>query len=368
MSLHDNLKDLTMKFNVKIHATDAEIIGSIVSEENKCVDNAAFYIYRDGEYIDQQWYSEENSIKYAHHGIEGIYRIQGFVKDENGEIFQKLSGETPVFGDVISLSEFSEKVSKAQKPMPLHVSAGEYNFHCLYAPHPSSSIFVLLTAAVDRDKMPPPYFNRWGWKEQFPGKVFCISDPTLCLDPTISIGWYLGNQEHDATADMADLVKVLAGSVGVSEGNVITYGSSAGGFAAIMLGTYLDDAISVAINPQTDILKFSQQHVDKLLSTCFELTSFDERRFKERTNIAERLKIKSTRIILAQNVLDSHHWVNHYLPLAEQIDLPMAVSGFSKNKNYYSIIYRDSNGHAPETPEVFDELLGKIKSLLLKGV
>ena len=87
-------------------------------------------------------------------------------------------------------------------------------------------------------------------------------------------------------ASLAVLVGTIATKLGVSRENVVTYGSSAGGFASLMLSCRLGPATAVAINPQISVLEYSRRFVDDFLAAAFESKTPEQLSEEERKRLS----------------------------------------------------------------------------------
>lgn len=234
-------------------------------------------------------------------------------------------------------------------------------FECLYCGKPDAKrLFVLLSGAIDPQKEVWPRFNRWSWHQKFPGAVLNIADPTIALaSQDIRIGWYLGTTKYDWTCSMATLVQTFSAGLGIPTSNVIAYGSSAGGFAAMRLAAALGDATAVAINPQTNIFKYYPAYVETLLHTAFggmDVSSLSSR-IASRFLAAEALRVApQARCLLVQNTVDRHHFIYHYTPLCDELQIPLK-GGQAENGRYASVLYSSPQGHGAEPKEIVDSLI-----------
>jgi hypothetical protein len=240
------------------------------------------------------------------------------------------------------------------------VSIEEGRFDCLLLKKPTRRLFVLLSAAHDTQRYPLPYFDRWSWSEKFPGSVLCISDPTLYLAPEeLRIGWYIGTREHDWMEAMASLVKMLAGRLGISISNVICYGSSAGGFASLLLATRLGGATAVAINPQTDIFQYSKRFVDAFLRTAFEGVQADkliEEMPARFSAIAAFRNSSKAKCLIVQNTLDRSHFKRHFSPFCNAFQCSPANEAADTGR-IMTKLYRSESGHVAEPREMVPEIV-----------
>jgi hypothetical protein len=196
-----------------------------------------------------------------------------------------------------------------------------FTYQCLWRPHWTGEhdrLFVLFHGAQVRTEN-GPYWPRWSW--DFPGDVLAISDPTLdiSLDEDMTITWYAGSFGEYALEKITRIVKSVAKYKNIQEKDIVFYGSSGGGFAAIAASRYIPNSLAVSINGQTDILKYYSgpgsrfQALVRNVFPGFSVQSAYEKYF-ERFNLVETYKPREGRILYVQDKLDTHHYENHYLP------------------------------------------------------
>ncbi len=263
----------------------------------------------------------------------------------------------------LSWGEFSDL--DALRNAELHdgtftVSIDEGQFDCLLLRKRPPRLFVLLSGAHDVERYPLPQFDRWSWSERYPGSVLCISDPTLYLAPKkLRIGWYVGNREHDWMEAMASLVKMLAGRLGISINDVICYGSSAGGFASLMLATRLGCATAVAINPQTDIFQYSKRFVDEFLGVAFEGARNDSLIDEMPTRFSAIAAFKNSvnaKCLIVQNTLDVTHFKKHFSPFCYAFECSPTKESVDAGR-LITKLYHSESGHGAEPREMVPEIV-----------
>jgi hypothetical protein len=188
-----------------------------------------------------------------------------------------------------------------------------------------------------------------------------ISDPCHHLEgekPQTS--WYLGTEKTQAQKGLADIVRHIAQSQGLSTRQIIPYGSSAGGFAAIMLAASLGDATAVAINCQTTLWHFQSRGVFLLfLKTCFpslnakDILANGDARFDALLAVERHPKV---RCLYVQNTEDTAHWQPFFLPMCERFGLdPNAAH--SKSMQIETLVYNHQSGHGGEPIEMVPKIL-----------
>jgi hypothetical protein len=238
-------------------------------------------------------------------------------------------------------------------------------FECLLMRKNEPLLFVLLSGAHDPARKALPKFDRWSWSERFPGSVLCISDPTLYLDPEMHIGWYVGTAEQDWLRSMASLVRCIAQSLDVPTPSIICYGSSAGGFGALTLAAELGTATAVAINPQTDVTRYSARFVRKLLQVAFNgkrVAGLVPAELERLSSIAAFRGASEAKCILVQNLQDEEHYRAHFTPFCEAFSVPVAGGSDSAGR-INTIVFDAPNGHGAEPDELVPELVRRAVAL-----
>src|SRR5690606_29543505 len=109
------------------------------------------------------------------------------------------------------------------------VYADEGLFECKLNLRPEySRLFVALTSS-HAPTSPLPDFKKLGPHHQLPGSVLHVSDPTLFLDRTLSLGWYLGTVEHDWAQTLVRLVQHIAAKLSLAPEDIYVLGTAGAG-------------------------------------------------------------------------------------------------------------------------------------------
>ena len=227
----------------------------------------------------------------------------------------------------------------------------------------AKKLFVLFSGDAMRSKNSPPVFQRWTWDSYFPGHVLYIADPSLYLSEKVGLAWYVGTSDHDHFDVISEIIVSFADKLGIKHKDIVSYGSSGGGFAAIRLSLFLPSITAIAINPQTEITQYERKNVEKYLEVCFEKRTREQalKDFSTRISLLENSKIlRNRRIIYAQNDMDYHHYNEHYKPFCAKL----GFKGDSKDvddfetERFKSVIFSHEGGHTKaETQEVFTQMI-----------
>jgi len=223
----------------------------------------------------------------------------------------------------------------------------------------SGNIFILLSGARDPSTQPIPKFDRWKWKDKFPGITVNISDPSLYSnDKKLRIGWYIGSKTVDYTKEICEVVLRIAQHFNIKREKIFFYGSSAGGFAAIRMSSIIDGSTAIAINPQIDIRKYIQSQYNAFLKHSFQsthehITNEDLLRFDA---TIELKKTQNTKIIYAQNILDHSHFQDQYTYFCNEMEIEH-LGGFNPTQRFKTILFSSANGHGAEPNSLFPQLI-----------
>lgn len=321
-------------------------------------DLTAFYVFRNEERIFTQQYSTSHQIRFDTNGEPGIYRVLSFLRSSDGKIVSKYS--SPIFLNPRKISLIHPRKLQTED-RALQFEEASWKFSAVYFAGKCSKLFVMTTAAVERSKMTLPNFNRWTWAGagKYPGHVLCVADPTLDLNEDMKLGWYLGTESHDATDALCKLILQCADALGISKDQIVFWGSSGGGFAALSLASRIEGTTAVAINAQTDIFAYeSKRVVEMVRKVCFGDHSAEEikQRFSYRVDMSNAWKNnQSSKIIFIQNKLDAHHYNYHFQPLWRSLG-GNAEGGRAKNGRYFAWLYEDARGHGPESEQMLPEI------------
>lgn len=221
----------------------------------------------------------------------------------------------------------------------------------------ADKLFIMLNGAVDQVKTPLPVFARWNWGKILNGHVLAICDPTLYLNEKIRIGWFLGTSENHAIPGLVSLVKKAGNSLEIAASQRIFYGSSGGGFSAIVAAALCgNEGRAIAINPQTDIFAYYPKAVDAVIKALGDTAVTNSQLFPERWSaLAAMAKGRDAgsqpRLVIAQNTVDHFHYRNHFLPFVQKFGVPKS-GGVDAENSMMSIVYTSPEGHGAEPPEL----------------
>lgn len=358
----------------KIRSVKADIDGTKLVCQAELQDglegkvDLAFYVFRSEERVHIKWYSKDTWLEFDTADKPGYYRVAVFAKRDDGTV--EIVKSVPLFMNPLRVS--AEEFPQADPSLRAYLLEGpHWNVPVMYYPAAADAaaankkLFVMMPSAVERWRVRLPVFSRWTWasKGTFPGHVMCIADPTLALREGFGLAWCLGISSYPAIEEMATFVAEFARAKGIANEDVVFWGSSAGGFAALAMASRIAGSTAVAINAQTDALSYHvPEQVDLVREICFGGATEEQirGRFGNLVDMTARWKgLTSARAILIQNELDVHHYEAHFKPFWQAMGGSLQ-QGVSHAGLHLAWIYTDQNGHAPETPEMAQKIIGML--------
>ena len=202
---------------------------------------------------------------------------------------------------------------------------GEAHRYCFYLEMKAKGLPLMVfgQGMQIRKEITLPRYQRLDWASQLPYNILIFNDPTLFQSETLTLGWCTGTLEHPVLPTHLKIVELVRDFLNISNGKILFYGSSAGGFTSLMLASSLPGSSALVNNPQTDVFEFRRAGVQSLITTCFQGKSQDELRplMAERFSFVEHIKHGGyvPQIYYLQNLLDDDHYRYHLLPLLDAL-------------------------------------------------
>jgi Heparinase II/III-like protein len=338
----------------------------------------AIYLVRNGERVAVRGYACDREARFLGPHAAGRYVATGFCHDVDTDVRRKAYSkplaysrppppprpkdtEVPDPETVESIDALYAQL-RPDLSQRLDVCVGKLKYCILTGEKRNGRLFVLLRGAEPNPRKVLPRFSRFSWRDEFPGTVVCIADPTLYLDDDLLLGWYFGSPDHDVVGHVARIVEVICGKLGLAVADSVFYGSSGGGFAALQCAARLGrGATAIAINPQIEVLRYAVlRSVDNFLRVCTEGQTREgaAERFGMRLSAIlawQREPAGEARALIVQNTVDREHYRNHFRPFADLFGLP--DNGQAAGHRIASIVYQHPNGHAAEPQEMLPQIL-----------
>jgi hypothetical protein len=227
--------------------------------------------------------------------------------------------------------------------LEVHHNHVKYEFLVRFASD-NQKMICFGSGAYDPALIKPPIYRRHSWQDEFEESVIYYNDPTLYLDPELRLGWGMGKNDEWYLLVIADIIRILTNKRKITPENILFFGSSGGGFTAIILATICRDASVIVNNPQIVLENYYKHYVDDMLEVCFDETdrekiiSENEHRFNVISTFKHEKNIPPLKYIVN---MDSIRDVREHL-------IPF-LNGISKMKyldDQVNIkLYSNENGH-----------------------
>ncbi|WP_312794346.1 hypothetical protein [Kocuria sp.] len=154
-------------------------------------------------------------------------------------------------------------------------------------------LIVLNNGAVDlKRSQGRPIFQRSSWWEEIDGHQLYVCDPGTVGEGALTLNWFQFSPDFWIGSRLAVIARSIGEVLGVHEArDRLYYGSSAGGFAALVQLCADPHARAVINNAQFDWTRWYPQFVSRVLATRFDnmLAADVRRRWPHRANALEYL-------------------------------------------------------------------------------
>lgn len=197
-----------------------------------------------------------------------------------------------------------------------------------------TTIFVF-HAAVDPKKITLPVFVGQQLTEDLNANIVFVSDPAL--DIGVPIGWFTGDSHHSFQREFPLVIERISSGLRYSK-HLIFFGPSAGGFASLYYSHCFPDSLAIVANPQTNIGKYSENHVKLYQQGCWSGRPLEETGITYDMVPLYREDFPNW-VAYLQNEDDELHITQHLTPWKEAV---------KDRQDRYGILMDDwGPGHAP---------------------
>lgn len=213
--------------------------------------------------------------------------------------------------------------------------------------NPGAPLIVVFHGAAAAD-VRLPWLSGTGVTGDLSSSRLSISDPSLYLSPELNLSWFSGSRiQPDLITALARIIKKTAAATGAPR--VVLFGGSGGGFISLKLLEHLPQATAVVMNPQTDIEKYHEKHVQRYIDLAWK-GDRDLLRSTVGTAVFDSVEVArdSAQVIYMQNANDFFHIKAHLTPFRER---------FGKTPGF--LLLQDSwrEGHTPPPKEIIRDTL-----------
>jgi len=146
----------------------------------------------------------------------------------------------------------------------------DVNFDFFLCARKEAKRTIILFPSAQGVDVKKQFFHRWSWAEIFTDyNVISISDPALYL-AGLSGTWF---QSSDGSflPEIAEILAEVLSTLRADKQNTLLYGSSQGGFGALMCGSMLPGSMVVAEVPQINLEKYPHKsHMLKIIDKIYD--------------------------------------------------------------------------------------------------
>lgn len=179
-----------------------------------------------------------------------------------------------------------------------------------------------------------PIYNRWSFYNLTHVSWLSLEDPMYFKCKDLLLGWYYGDQDNDFRYLTSLLIKKIASILNIEQNNIILYGSSGGGTAALDIACKLGNCTAVSINGQYNF-EYKHKNIDDFYKqTGIDLHKIDK---FDRNNICKILNNSTVKYILIENCKSEWDYTDHLHYLCQKLNI-VPRFGISKFNNIYIYI------------------------------
>lgn len=241
----------------------------------------------------------------------------------------------------ISFDDIENEDFRPRKATIYEIMWDDVKFELLinYVPD-SNKLATFGTGDIDRKKNQIPIFSRARWRDLLGCSAIYYSDPTLYLTEKTGLCWCYGVNERWYLEDIAYLIYTICKKWSVQTGDILCYGSSGGGYTAIMLAVMLHAKASV-INSQLILPNFWERLFNLMKETVLKP---GEELIEERISVVPFIKKEQffPQLHILQNVCAVRDLETQLAPFLTELSNSKYPIPFDRLRIEY---YYDEAGH-----------------------
>lgn len=210
-------------------------------------------------------------------------------------------------------------VLASREPCYANVAFGGLEFPVAFTPAAgkTDNLLIKFHGAVDRSnpKRVPPIFVPADPVLGLDWHQLSISDPLLSLYKDLRISWFVGDHEHDMQTLLPGFLKQITEQLNCSKR--VYFGTSGGGFAALLNSARDPGSIALTLNPQIVLGNYYARIVQEYVDICWPgAGSIADVPTTRTTDLSEIYRTApGNTVIYLQNATDPHHLHRHGGPL-----------------------------------------------------
>lgn len=199
-------------------------------------------------------------------------------------------------------------------------------------------------AYTPNENLTPPIYRRHSWQSEFEESVIYYNDPSLYNHPQLNLGWGVGKNDDWYLLTIKDIISKLAHKNGIKPKDTLFFGSSGGGFTALMLSAMTKDSSVIVNNPQIFLVNYHKNFFNRMIKYCFDDTDLENilSKYGHRFDVTEIFKRENYIPLMTYlvNISSENDVKNQFVPFISRLS---SLEDFKKKVEV--ILYRDEGGH-----------------------
>lgn len=338
-----------MEFSVAGRLENGSIIAEVTVPKADETTQYAYYLCEKNQgVLEKRMYTGETTCSFQP-PCAGQYYVRAYVRwREAGSPDYTIVAKNTKFIGIHSTKhlryeELEQEDFQAERGIFYDILWDGLHYEFFIQSKPKSTQAIILGTG-DVGQHPRPYFSRISWANEFPCTSIYYSDPASYLPPC-TLGWGYGANDRWYLKDIAVLLQKILEKLNIRLEDTLFYGSSGGGFTAMLLASMFRSRASV-INPQFIVENYHESHVKLMKQACLKE---GETLIPERTNALALFQQTGyfPPLHVMQNIYSDRDIKTQITPFLEQLSAnPMDCNGRLRLD-----FYADEGGHGAMPPK-----------------
>lgn len=230
------------------------------------------------------------------------------------------------------------------------INFGGHPMDILYRHRGSDTTIVSFHAATSTaTKL--PVFSGTSLTADLPANVIFVCDPSLYIDPAVKLAWFAGNRFQDLQTQLPEIIGHIQSDSGAK--NLIFFGASGGGFAALYYSSLFPKSLAVGVNPRTIVSESVPAAIERYAEKCWGMVGDSNVKKLLTSTIDSDLRAdcrppSGSTVAYVQNAQDRRYIRQSLIPY---------VSSFKDSSHIHLLMQNWGEGHVPADRKFLKELL-----------
>lgn len=202
-----------------------------------------------------------------------------------------------------------------------------------------TTVIAFHAAATEVSRL--PIISATGITEDIDANLVSISDPSLYIDPSVKLGWFAGNRFQKLQVELPKVIRHIRNSTNAK--NLIFFGPSGGGFAALYYSSFFPESLAIGVNPRTILANSFRVSIDSYAKACWGASTEAEVDELLASTIHSDLRVHTplpatNTVAYVQNVQDRRYIKDSLLPY---------LNGLEDTSHVHLLMKDWGKGHVP---------------------